>query len=367
MIVLPPRVPGTGGPQPAAYPSAMAETSRRRAPTMADVAARAGVSHQTVSRVVNQVPGVLPGTAERVRSAIAELGYRPNQSARLLASTRSGMVGVATWGTSQFGPQQVLLALDTAARQAGYRLSLRTLHEVTEQGTRAAVEELLELGVEAVVLIIPHETVLRFAQEVDLGLPTVVVEGDLSQTPLTAGVDNVQGGQIATRHLLELGHETVVHVAGPPGWTEAMARVEGWRRELEAWQRPVPPLRWGGDWTARSGYDAGVSLARDRSVSAVFAANDQMAMGVIAAMREAGRRVPEEVSVVGFDDLPEAPFLAPPLTSVRQDFAELGRRTMSLVERVLGGEAQPSVELVPATLVRRGSTAAPAAGVRHVG
>lgn len=345
----------------------MPDTSRRRAPTMADVASRARVSHQTVSRVVNKVPGVRPETAARVQEAIVSLGYRPNLSARMLASTRSSSVGVATWGTSQFGPQQVLLALDSTARQAGYRLSLRTLHDLTETGTREGVEELLELGVEAVVLIVPHETVLKFAQTVDLGLPVVVVEGDLSQTPLTAGVDNVQGAQLATRHLLELGHRTVVHLAGPPGWTEAVARIEGWRRELTEWQRPVPPLRWGGDWSARSGYDAGIALARERDVTAVFAANDQMAMGVIAAMREGGRRVPEDVSVVGFDDLPESAFLSPPLTTVRQDFAELGRRTMSLVERALAGEEQPSVDLVPTSLVVRSSTGCPASSVPQAG
>lgn len=328
---------------------------------MADVAARAGVSHQTVSRVLNDMPGVRPATAERVQQAIDELGYRRNLSARLLASTRSRTIGVATWGNSQFGPQQVLLALDDAARQSGYRLVTTTMRAMTEQGTRAAVEELLEQGVEAVVLVIPHETVLRFATEVDLGLPTLVVEGDLSRTPLTAGVDNVQGAATATRHLLELGHRTVCHVAGPPGWSEARARIEGWRMELEAQGRPVPPLRWGGDWSARSGYEAGRSLARDHEVTAVFCANDQMAMGVIAALRDAGRRVPEDVSIVGFDDLPESQFTAPPLTSVRQDFDELGRRAMGLVERALAGEDRASVELVPTTLVVRRSTAAPRA------
>lgn len=326
---------------------------------MADVAARAGVSHQTVSRVLNDMPGVRPATAVRVQEAIDELGYRRNLSARLLASTRTRTIGVATWGNSQFGPQQVLLALDDAARQSGYRLVTTTLRTMTEQGTRAAVEELLEQGVEAVVLVIPHETVLRFATEVDLGLPTLVVEGDLSRTPLTAGVDNVQGAAAATRHLLELGHHTVCHVAGPPGWSEARARIEGWRTELEAQGRPVPPLRWGGDWSARSGYEAGRSLARDHEVTAVFCANDQMAMGVIAALRDAGRRVPEDVSIVGFDDLPESEFTAPPLTSVRQDFDELGRRAMGLVERVLAGDPQPSADLVPTTLVVRRSTAAP--------
>lgn len=326
---------------------------------MADVAALANVSHQTVSRVINDLSSVRPETAARVQAAIAELGYRRNLSARLLASKRSSLIGVAIWGTSQYGPQQVLLALDGAARRAGYRLSVNTLHGLTEQDTHEAVEELLQLGVEAVVLIIPRESVLRFAVEVDLGLPTLVVEGDLSRVPLTAGVDNVQGGQLATRHLLELGHHTVVQVAGPPGWAEASARVEGWRTELEAWGRPVPPLRWGGDWSAQSGYAAGVSLARDPDVTAIFAANDQMAIGVIAALREAGRRVPDDISVVGFDDLPEAAYLDPPLTSVRQDFPELGRRTMALLERVLAGEEQPTVDLVHTSLVVRASTAPP--------
>ena len=327
---------------------------------MADVAALAGVSHQTVSRVLNASPSVRPETASKVQEAITELGYRRNYSARLLASSRSNIIGVAMWGTSQFGPQQVLLALDAAARQAGYRLVVNTLHAVTEQDTRDAVEDLLEQGVEAVVLVIPHESVLRFATEVDLGLPTLVVEGDLSRMPLTAGVDNVQGAQLATRHLLELGHETVVHVAGPPGWSEAQARVDGWRMELREWGRTVPPLRWGGDWSAASGYDAGRSLARDPDATAVFCANDQMAMGVIAAFREVGRRVPDDVSIVGFDDLPESPYLDPPLTSIRQDFTELGRRAMGLVERVLAGEAKPSADLVPTTLVVRRSTAPPA-------
>lgn len=326
---------------------------------MADVATLAGVSHQTVSRVLNGMAGVRAETATRVQQAIDELGYRRNLSARLLASKSSRTIGVATWGASHYGPQQVLLGLDDAARRSGYRLVTTTLRAMTEQGTRAAVEELLEQGVEAVVLVIPHETVLRFATEVDLGLPTLVVEGDLSRMPLTAGVDNVEGAVLATRHLLDLGHATVCHVAGPPGWREARARVEGWRMELEAQGRAVPPLRWGGDWSARSGYEAGRSLAKDPEVTAVFCANDQMAMGLIAALRDAGRAVPDDVSVVGFDDLPESAYIDPPLTTVRQDFGELGRRAMGLVERVLAGESQPSADLVPTTLVVRRSTAAP--------
>lgn len=334
--------------------------SRGRPPTMADVAALAEVSHQTVSRVLNDMPGVHPRTAERVRAAIGQLGYRRNQSARLLASRRSGLIGVATWAMNQFGPQQVLLGLEGAAREAGYGLWLRTIRELTDESVEAAVEELLGIGVEAIVLVVPHETVSRFAQAKDLGVPTLVLEGDLSRSALTANVDNVLGARLAVRHLLELGHETVVHVAGPPGWSEASARVEGWRLELEAWGRPVPPLRWGGDWSSDSGHEAGVKLAREGDITAVFAANDQMALGVIAALGEAGREVPADVSVVGFDDLPEAAYFRPPLTTVRQDFDEVGRRAMRLVARALAGEDRPVEDQVVPVLVTRSSTAATA-------
>ena len=200
----------------------MPDASRQRPPTMADVAARAGVSHQTVSRVINKVPGVRPETADRVLTAIADLGYRPNQFARLLASSRSRMIGVATWGTGLYGPQQVLLALDAAARSAGYRITVSTAarahraghapggrgaHAARRRGGRA--DHPARDGAE-----------VRDRGGARASRPSSL-EGDLSQTPLTAGVDNVQGGQLATRHLLELGHPTVVHVAGPPGWAEA--------------------------------------------------------------------------------------------------------------------------------------------------
>ncbi len=327
---------------------------------MADVAAEAGVSHQTVSRVLNGFEGIKPDTKERVLAAIETLGYRRNSAARLLASSRSRLVGVVTWGSSQFGPANVILGLEAAARRSDYRLSTVSVVEMNELAFRAAVDQLLEQAVEAVIVIVPHITVMRIAQRLDLGVPTVVVEGDLSQLPLTAGVDNVQGARLATRHLLELGHETVVHLAGPVDWSEAMARREGWRLELEAAGRSIPPLRWGGDWSAHSGYVTGRSLAREPDVTAVFAANDQMALGFLRACREAGRRVPEDISVVGFDDLPEAAFFTPPLTSVSQDFPELGRRAMRLVERVLAGEDHASVDLVQTSLVVRDSTAPPA-------
>ena len=329
---------------------------RPRVPRMADVAARAGVSHQTVSRVLNGMPGVRPETHDRVMAAVEELKYRRNFAAKQLASTRSRTVGVVTWGNAQFGPANTLLALEAAARTTEYRLSTVNVVSMSPEAFRDAVGQLLEQAVEALVVIVPHESVLREAQSLDVDLPVVVVEGDLSETPLTVGVDNLQGARLATGHLLSLGHETVVHLSGPTGWAEAQARRDGWRLELERQGRRVPPLRWGGDWSARSGYTTGRSLAREADVTAVFVANDQMALGFLRALREEGRRVPEDVSVVGFDDLPEAQYFLPALTTVRQDFAELGRRAMDVLNRVLDGEEQPSVDLVPTTLVVREST-----------
>jgi len=327
---------------------------------MADVAAEAGVSHQTVSRVVNGLPGVRPETAERIHDAIALLGYRRNLAARLLASTHSRTIGVLTWGSGLVGPAQVLLALETAALAAGYRLGVVAISEMTPEGVGAAMDQVLGHAPEAVVVIVPHETVLRIAQEIDLGIPTVVVEGDLSRTPLTAGVDNVEGARLATAHLLDLGHRRVDHLAGPLGWAEATAREEGWRAELAS-RDLVPETPWRGDWSAASGYAEGQAIAADPGVTAVFAANDQMALGLLAALRDAGRRVPEDVSVVGVDDLPESAYFTPPLTSVRQDFAELGRRAMDLVERALRGEPSPTADLVGSALVERASTAPPRA------
>jgi len=331
----------------------------RRPATMADVAALAGVSHQTVSRVVNGDSAVRAETAQRVNHAIRELGYRRNIAARMLALTRSRTVGVVTWGSSLFGPSQVALGLEKAARSTDYRLSFVSIAETTHEAVQSAFDQLMELKPEAIVSIVPHETVLRIAQHIALDVPTVVLEGDLSRTPLTAGVDNVQGARLATRHLVDLGHTSVVHLAGAPGWNEALARIEGWRLELQDAGLEAPPLRWGGDWSAWSGYRAGITLARERDVTAVFAANDQIALGLCAALREQGRRVPDDVSIVGFDNLPESEFFAPPLTTIRQDFWELGRRAMVLVERVLAGEQNATVDLVPTTLVVRASTAPP--------
>ena len=330
-------------------------------PRMEDVANVAGVSHQTVSRVLNDFPKIRPATRDRVLAAIEELGYRRNTAARTLVTRRSGTIGVITADMSHFGPASILLGLESASRAAGYNVSLAGVADISAASLRAAVDQVLDQAVEAVVVIVAHQAALTLAKSLLIGVPLVLVEGDLSATPLTAGVDQVAGARLATNHLLDLGHESVLHLPGPSDWLEAAARREGWQTALEEHDRPIPPLMAEGDWSSRSGYESGQAMLRNSGRSSkptgVFAANDQMALGLLRALHEAGLRVPEDVSVVGFDDLPESGYFSPPLTTVRQDFRELGQRTMALVLRVLAGELDASEQLVEPLLVVRLSTA----------
>jgi DNA-binding LacI/PurR family transcriptional regulator len=294
-----------------------------------------------------------------VLAAIEELGYRRNPAARTLVTRRSGSIGVITADMNHYGPASIMLGLESASRAAGYSLSLAGLPEISADSLRQAVDRVLDQAVEAVVIIVAHQAALELAQSLHIAVPLVLVEGDLTATPLTAGVDQIAGARLATNHLLDLGHRSVVHLPGPADWLEAVARREGWQMALEDRSAPVPELMVEGDWTSRSGYQVSRAMLARTRPTAVFAANDQMALGLLRALHEAGLRVPEDVSVVGFDDVPESGYFTPPLTTVRQDFPELGRRIMALVLRLLAGELNASEPLVEPLLVIRSSTAAP--------
>jgi DNA-binding LacI/PurR family transcriptional regulator len=335
-----------------------AEGAVSRSTRMEDVGRLAGVSHMTVSRVLNNAENVRPGTRDRVIAAIAELGYRRNTAARTLVTRRSGLIGVVTAEMGQYGPSSTLLALEAAARDTAYSLTLAGLTKISADALHSAAERLLDQAVEALVVVVAHRAVLPLTQSLDLGVPVIVVEGDLSAMPLTAGVDQAEGARLATEHLLALGHTTVHHLTGPSDWIEAVARRQGWEATLCAAGRAVPEVL-EGDWSARSGYAHGRTIAAQQGTTAVFVANDQMALGLLAALRDEGKGVPGDISVVGFDDIPEAEFFHPPLTTVRQDFMELGRRTMNLIERVLAGEKGATASLLAPELVVRSSTSAP--------
>jgi DNA-binding LacI/PurR family transcriptional regulator len=326
---------------------------------MADVAKLAGVSHQTVSRVINDSTQVRPETKQRVLAAMRQLDYRPNPAARALVTGRSGTLGVVSFDTTLYGPASTLFAIEQAAHAAGYFITIVSLLVLDRTSVLGAVDRLRVQGVDGILVITPQEGAADALVNLPAGVPLVAVEaGRPNSVPLVA-VDQFAGAVSATRLLLDLGHRTVSHLAGPRDFLEAQQRVDGWRATLEAAGAEVPPLLVG-DWSPRSGYRIGQQLAEDPEVTAVFVANDQMALGVLRAMHERGREIPGELSIVGFDDIPEAQYFTPPLTTVRQDFSEMGRSSLRLLLELMQDTGQPPqrVTIAPELVVRR-STAPP--------
>jgi DNA-binding LacI/PurR family transcriptional regulator len=334
-----------------------ARRARRPAPRLEDVAKVAGVSHQTVSRVINRSAHVRPETRERVLAAMRQLDYRPNSVARALATGRSRTIGVVSFDTTLYGPATTLYAIEHEAHEQGYFVSVASLQSLDLSSTRSAVDRLRQQGVDGVVVIAPQTAAAAAVSELPAGVPVVAVEAGPEDSIPVVTVDQVAGGALATEHLLELGHRTVWHIAGPTDWVEAQQRLDGWRQTLEAARAHVPePLY--GDWSPGSGYELARSLVAGDDISAVFVGNDQMALGVLRRLHEAGRRVPSDISVVGFDDIPEAEYFTPPLTTVRQNFNEMGRRSLLLLlEQIETGIRAPRREIVPPELIVRASTA----------
>ena len=326
--------------------------SNRPLPVMGDVARLAGVSHMTVSRVLNQPESVRPETRDRVRLAIEQLGYRRNSAARSLVTRRSQTFGVVCFDTTLYGPASTLNGIENAAEDAGYSVSVASLRRSTPEAAAQAVQRLVDQSVDGLVLIVPETSAAAsFFRALPTDLPVVAVESALPQITSVA-VDQVTGARLLTDYLLSLGHETVHHVRGPSDWSEANGRVEGWHSALEERGRVVPRSL-AGDWSARSGYLAGQRLAKAPRVTAVFAANDSMALGVLRAFHEEGVRVPEDVSVVGFDDIPEAAYMTPPLTTVQQPFREVGRSSIqALLAEIEGGAGGVSTVIAPHLIVR---------------
>ena len=326
---------------------------------MHDVARLAGVSHQTVSRVLNAHPNVRPETRRRVETAIAELGYRRNAAARTLVTGRSSTIGVITSTSEHWGPAGTIVSVEAAARDAGYYVSVAGLRSLDETGVAEALRYFSEQSVEGIVVIAPEAAKAPLALAFTCSVPVVMVAAGAGPVPgvQITSVDQDLGAIMATQHLIDLGHTTIGHIAGPSPWFDAAARLRGWRTTLDrAGLRPGPLLS--GDWTSASGYRAGRALLAGELPSGVFVANDLMALGLIRALRDARVRVPQSVSVVSFDDMPGAAEPTPALTTVRQDLAALGRQCIELLSRALKGVTQSLPPIAP-TLVVRESTAAP--------
>jgi DNA-binding LacI/PurR family transcriptional regulator len=324
------------------------------APRSEDVARLAGVSRKTVSRVLNDE------ARRRVLAAAEELGYRLNNAARALASGRTRSIGVVALATAGYGTASLLVGIEQAVRDAGYALRVVNTPDGDPRSIAGALESLLEQGVDGIVVSVP---IVEGDVPLGVDVPVLFVGAPPAFTAartLTVGVGAHQLARAATEHLLDLGHSTVHHLAGPRRWYATKDRIEGWQAALAARGVHEPPVL-NGDWSAASGYAAGLGLASDRSVTAVFAAGDEMAIGLIHGLRESGRRVPGDVSVVGFDGNPVFAYVSPSLTTVRQPFEAASSEGIRLLLHAI---EKPDTELPPANdppveLVVRGSTAPP--------
>ena len=311
--------------------------------TIRDVAKAAGVSTQTVSRVINNHPDVASDTLARVQGVIKELGYAPDILARSLIRGRSYSIGIVAFGLEFYGPSRLLAGIERQAAEMGYSITLNLVHQPAMTDATGLLNALQARRVDGVIWAIPEIGDNRaWAREtaVSSALPMVFVNGDPStiSAPMI-GIDNAAIGRLATEHLLARGARKVGLVMGPADWWEARQRADGWREALvaagisvdEAWVAQ-------GDWSAESGRQAGLELLqRNETLDAVFASNDQMALGVMYAAHSLGRRIPDDLAVVGVDNIPEAALFWPPLTSIRQRLRDAGAEAVRMLDALIAG------------------------------
>jgi DNA-binding LacI/PurR family transcriptional regulator len=329
----------------------VSEDASVRRPSIRDVARLADVSHQTVSRVLNNHSSIRPETRDRVLAVMAQLQYQPNRAARALVTSRSQTLGILTSESAQYGPASSIAAIEAAARARGYWVSTANVDASDAQSIRAGLTHLQAQSVEGLVVIAPQVRVSRVLDAQRLDIPYVTLQSTELDPGHALSVDQIAGARLATKHLINLGHRAIYHLAGPQDWIEAEARMRGFLEEMSACDvATTAPIL--GDWTADFGYYAGRELLLVRDFTAIFSANDQMALGLIHAIRDEGLDVPGDISVVGFDDIPEAAHFWPPLTTVRQDFAELGRRCVDVLLGPAGTTDGVASSIMPELVIR---------------
>jgi DNA-binding LacI/PurR family transcriptional regulator len=324
--------------------------------TLGDVALLAGVSAQTVSRVVNHHPYVSEQTRQRVTDAIHQLDYRPNRAARSLVTQRSCMIGIITFGIPNYGPAQMLTHVERMAKARGYGVGFAAITHMSSDEIREAITNLGDHAIDGLVLLTPTEGVSHDElTQVCGGIPFVQIDVELGTQAPSVVIDQWHGSQLATQHLIDLGHRDICEISGPSNWYGAQARHRSWIATMQA-AGLTPGLSVEGDWSPQSGYEKTCEvLDRGAHFSALVAGNDQMALGALRALREHHLRIPEDVSVVGFDDIPEAAYFEPPLTTVRQDFAALGAQSLEYLVALLGYPDTPVHQrvLYPELIERR--------------
>jgi len=320
----------TGGKQGQAGPP-----GGRRVATIYDVARLAGVSHQTVSRLLKGDPGIRPENRERIERVLKELDYRPNLAARSLATNRSRRIGAMAYEMLEMGPSKIIQGASNAAREAGYLLDIVSLDPRSRGNIEEAIAILAQQDLAGILAFAPTDHLLEVVSEARFSVPLYVETESDDSVPGQPTSRNSDGVRQLVEHLFQLGHRRFFHVSGPVAWLSARNRAAAYDSALA--ERGLVSLGTvPGDWSAASGYDAARNLPRELGVTAIIAANDQMALGVLRALAEQGLTVPGDVSVVGMDDIPEARFYSPPLTTVRLDFESEGRLAVKNLLTLIG-------------------------------
>jgi DNA-binding LacI/PurR family transcriptional regulator len=362
---------GPNGSRPAPRDRAVARQRRKRDAlpghiraqsqnaTLDDVAARCGVSYQTVSRVVNGSPLVAEPTRIRVLKAIGELNYRPNLAARRLATRRSSLIGMIGSHMTYYGPAQVMVSIEETAKRQGYNLIFSGVENPGEAELLAAIDDLCEQQVDGLVIGVRFEGWVAAVREHCRGVPFVTVGNRIHQEIPAVVVDQFHGVRLATRHLLELGHEHIACISGPPEWPAARERYRAWHSTIKkAGRLPGPHVE--GNWSTESGYEAATQLLSSGTpaFTAIVACNDHMALGALRALHANKIRIPHQISIVGYDDVPESRFFEPPLTTVHHDFvAEAGYCVKTLLRMIDGESVDTTLQVLRPELVVRESTA----------
>lgn len=318
---------------------ALPHSAQKRPPTIYDVAALAGVSHQSVSRFVKGAT-IRDSTREAIEAAIEQLGFRPNPTARALATNRSFRLGALVYQLHELGPNRIVEGATRAAREAGYLLDIVSLDPDDDAEIAGAIRLLEGHPLAGVFAMAPTRRIRAALSAVEHRVPFLIDSEPIYDGTAATESLNTIGARLAMQHLIDLGHRRILHVSGPGEWISAINRSAVYRETLErAGSTALPVIE--GDWTAASGYRAVASLPAELDVSAIFVANDQMAMGVLRALWERGIAVPERISVVGFDNVPESEFVVPPLSTVQLDFAGRGRAAVAELVGAVEGRGIP--------------------------
>jgi len=329
-------------------------------PNIYDVAKLAGVSHQTVSRVINDGPHTKPETRARVELAMANLGYVPNAAARALVTSKSKMIGMIVADEIFFGPAGMIHALKNETRKADYFAISCSVDGTSRESMVEGLKHLRRLGLDAIIVITPQFDNSEMVKEILPNVPALFIDSASGEGQLSISLDNFAGSRLATEHLIGLGHKNIIHISGPATWQDAEPRVRGYESAMVS--AGLKPNVISADWLIETGYKIGLELDLDAThTTAIVAANDHLALGLIRAFNERSIAVPNRVSIVGFDDIPEAPFLDPALTTLRPNFEQLGKLAVGLIlGSVSPSEVIDNQSLDP-ELVIRNSTAAPPA------